>query len=76
MAIRSMIGDVMPSSVYITAPPHSRGTMIKRLRVPKARQKELLAIMDRAWESYAGQQTAPVNENIEPGKKRKRATAA
>jgi hypothetical protein len=50
--------------------------MIKRLRVPKARQKELLAIMDRAWESYAGQQTAPVNENIEPGKKRKRATAA
>jgi hypothetical protein len=50
--------------------------MIKRLHISKVRQKELLAIMDRAWERYAGQQAAPVNDNIEPGKKRKRATAA
>jgi hypothetical protein len=50
--------------------------MIKRLRIPKARQKELLAIMDQAWERNVCQEEVPVNDIIEPGKKRKSASAA
>jgi hypothetical protein len=35
----------MAFSVHITTPRHSREYLIKMLRIPKARQKELLAIM-------------------------------
>jgi hypothetical protein len=41
----------MPRPVaHITAPIEPLESQIKRLRIPKARQKELLAIMDEAWE--------------------------
>ena len=40
----------MPRPVaHITAPIEPLESRIKRLRIPKARQKELLAIMDEAW---------------------------
>ena len=66
----------MPLTVHITAPWPSRESMIKRLRIPKARQKELLAIMDQAWERNVCQEEVPLNDIIEPGKKRKSASAA
>jgi hypothetical protein len=38
---------------HITAPIEPLESRIKRLRIPKARQKELLAIMDEAWARLA-----------------------
>jgi transposase len=43
----------MPKSVHITARPPSYEEQVKRLRIPKARQKRLLAIMDDAWRRHA-----------------------
>ena len=39
----------MPRPIHITAPIEPLESRIKRLRIPKARQKELLEIMDEAW---------------------------
>ena len=66
----------MPLSVHITTPWPSRESMIKRLHIPKARQKELRAIIDQAWERNVCQEEVPGNNMIEPGKKRKSASAA
>jgi hypothetical protein len=40
-----MMKAAMGLSVHITTPRLSRESLIKMLRIPKARQKELLAIM-------------------------------
>ncbi len=48
----------MPRPIHITTPIEPLESRIKRLRVPKARQKELLAIMDEAW----------AHLSVEPGK--------
>jgi RNA polymerase sigma factor (sigma-70 family) len=50
----------MPPSVQISTPRPSRESLIKRLRIPKARQKELLAIMR---EHSA---VAPVASQVQP----------
>ncbi len=50
----------MPKSVHITSPIDPLEVRIKRLRIPKARQRELLAIMDEAWARQAtGRRTRP-----------------
>jgi len=38
----------MPRSVHITVPPLSYEAMVKLLRIPKTRQKQLRAMMDEA----------------------------
>jgi len=51
-----MIETVMPLSVYITAPKEPLEASIKHLRIPRARQKTLLAVLDRAWARHADQE--------------------
>ena len=51
----------MPQSVYITAPIEPIEASVKHLRIPKTRQKELLAILDRAWARHARVEEAPAN---------------
>ena len=56
---------------HITAPIEPLESRIKRLRIPKARQKELLAIMDEAWARLAVEKvkrpivSAPRGEKLE-----------
>jgi hypothetical protein len=66
----------MPFSVHITTPRPSRELSIKRLRVPKARQKELSAIINLAWERNACLEEAPADDAIESGKMDESASAA
>ncbi|MDR3774074.1 MAG: hypothetical protein P4L26_12035 [Terracidiphilus sp.] len=66
----------MPKSVHITTPIDPLEVRIKRLHIPKARQKELLAIMDEAWARYSNLEQVPENGMNDTGKKRKRAAAA
>ena len=61
---------------HITAPIDPLDVRIKRLRIPKARQEELLAIVDEVWTRYSKLERAPKNGTNEAGKKRKRAAAA
>lgn len=61
---------------HITAPIDPLEVRIKRLRIPKARQKELQAIVDEVWARYSKLEQAPKNGTNEAGKKRKRAAAA
>jgi hypothetical protein len=37
---------------YLKSPPDPIEVRIARLRIPKARQKRLLAIMDEAWAEF------------------------
>ena len=48
-----MIETVMPQSVYITSTIEPFESSIKHLRIPKIRQKALLALLDRAWARYS-----------------------
>jgi hypothetical protein len=43
-----MMEDVMPQSVQLPTPRPSIESLIKQLRIPKARQKQLRAMMDEA----------------------------
>lgn len=66
----------MPRSIHITTPVEPLEVRIKRLRIPKARQKELLAIMDEAWVRLAAGREISPNDSAQPGEKSKRASAA
>jgi hypothetical protein len=66
----------MPRSVHITTlipPPWS---MAKRLRIPKARQKELRAMVDEIRRRFANEEEAPSGDSTKPGKKLQCASAA
>lgn len=65
----------MPKSVHITTPPLSLEEIAKRLRIPKAKQKALRAVLDEAWSEFSRQADKP-SESAEPEKRRKRASAA
>jgi hypothetical protein len=66
----------MRPSVHITTPIEPREIRIKRLRIPKARQKELVAMMDQAWARLAAEKETPPIDSVQPGKKPERASAA
>ncbi|HEY1160822.1 MAG TPA: hypothetical protein VGE83_09345 [Terracidiphilus sp.] len=71
----------MPRSVQISTPWPSHESLIGKLRIPKARQKELLEIMDEAWREAEDEEAGAVTTMgainwIESGKKRKSASAA
>jgi hypothetical protein len=60
----------MPRSVQLPEPRPSYEEMVKQLRIPKARQKELRAIMDRGRARMAAAQgitvlAAQPGENLE-----------
>lgn len=65
----------MPKSVHITAPRPTHEQMVRYLRIPKARMKELQALVDEFKARLSIREEAPVT-SIEPEKRRKRASAA
>ncbi|HEV2322786.1 MAG TPA: hypothetical protein VGS10_02425 [Terracidiphilus sp.] len=50
--------------------------MIRHLRIPKARQKQLIKIMDEAWAELQNREHRPENAEIEKELKEKNASAA
>jgi hypothetical protein len=46
----------MPKSVHITTPPLNFEEEVRRLRIPKARQKQLREMMDEARARLAAEQ--------------------
>ncbi|MGD0519919.1 MAG: hypothetical protein ABSA48_01570 [Terracidiphilus sp.] len=66
----------MPRPIHITTPVEPLETRIKRLRITKSRQKELLAIMDEAWARLAAERKTRPNASALPGEKPKRDSAA
>ena len=66
----------MPRPIHITTPIDPLESRIKRLRIPKARQKELLAIMDEAWARLATERGVRSNDSAQWGEKLESASAA
>lgn len=63
----------MPKPVHISTPPPSHEEMVRRLRVPKARQRKLRAIMDETWARL--ESLEKVSENPESGQEENRKNA-
>jgi hypothetical protein len=61
---------------HITTPIEPLESRIKRLRIPKARQKELLSIMDEAWAHLTVESGIRSNHSIQWGEKSESASAA
>ena len=66
----------MRPSVHITTPPPSFESMVKLLRIPKARQKELRAMMDEARARLAAEQETHSIGSVLPGDKTESACPA
>jgi hypothetical protein len=65
----------MPKPIHITAPWPTQEEMVRRLRISKARKKELQVIVDEIRARLSEQERAPMT-SMEPEKRRKRASAA
>jgi hypothetical protein len=65
----------MPKSVHITAPRPTLEEWEKHFPIPKARKKELRALVEEFKGQLSRQGEAPVG-STEPEKRRKRASAA
>jgi hypothetical protein len=65
----------MPKPVHIAAPRPTLEERVKRLRISKARQKELQVLVDEFKARLSNQREATVN-SIRPEKRRKSASAA
>jgi hypothetical protein len=66
----------MPRSVHITSPAEPLEVRIKRLRIPKARQKELRAMVDEIRQRLANEEEASSGDSTKSGKKLQSASAA
>jgi len=67
----------MPRPVaHITTRPPSHESMVRRLRIPKARQEQLRAIMDEARAQMATQEQATTNKRGKREEKLQNASAA
>ncbi len=67
----------MPRPVaHVTAPIDPLEVRIKRLRIPKARQKRLRAMMDEAWVRFYGEKQVSTGDTIKQEKKLQNASAA
>ena len=66
----------MPRPIHITTPIEPLESRIKRLRIPKARQKELLTIMDEAWARLTIERGVRSNHSNQWGEKSESASAA
>jgi hypothetical protein len=65
----------MPRPIHITPPIEPLESRIKRLRIPKARQKELPAITDEAWERLTVERVTRPNGSAQWGEKLESASA-
>jgi hypothetical protein len=70
-----MMETHMPRPIHITTPIEPLESRIKRLRIPKARQKELLAIMDEAWARLAVNRVKRPSVSAQRGEKLESASA-
>lgn len=67
----------MPRPVaHITSPPEPLEVRIKRLRIPKVRQKQLRAMMDEVWAQLRAEKQSPADAETEREEKIKNASAA
>jgi hypothetical protein len=64
-----MMEAAMPRPIRITTPIEPLETRIKRLRIPKARQKELWAMMDEAWARLAKEKQAATSDTVKQEEK-------
>lgn len=77
--LRSIIEVMARPVAYIKGPRPSHEEMIRHLRIPKARQKQLIKIMDEAWAEVEAEERSRKNdaaEKDEKGLKEKNASAA
>src|ERR1035437_2074561 len=74
--IGSMMEAVMPRPIHITTPIEPLESRIRRLRISKARQKELLAIIDEAWALLAAERGIHSNDLAQRGEKPESASTA
>jgi hypothetical protein len=65
----------MRKPIHINAARPTLEERAKRLRIPKARQKELQVLVDEFEAMLSNREEAPIN-SIEPGERRKSASAA
>ena len=66
----------MPRAVQLPTPRPSIESLVKRLRIPKARQKELQAIMDEARARLAAEKQAAASDTVKQEEKLQNASAA
>ena len=67
----------MPRPIaYLTTRPPSHESMVKRLRIPKARQKQLRAMMDEARAKLAAEKQTTKGARVKREEKLKNASAA
>ena len=66
----------MPKSVRITTPWPTPEEEAKRLGVSKRRQKEIKALAEKIFEQMKRENGVSSYKAVEPGKKRKHASAA
>jgi hypothetical protein len=66
----------MRPSVHITTPPPSYDSMVKRLRIPKARQKQLLAMIAETRSRLAAERETLSSDLSQLEEKRESASAA
>ena len=66
----------MPRSVHITTPRSSEEELIRQLRIPKARRKELDSMIEAAWKRMVAEDKTLRNDLLETGEKQESASAA
>ena len=66
----------MPRSVHITTPRSSEEELIKQLRIPKARRKELDSMIEAAWKRMVAEDKTLRSDLQETGEKQESASAA
>ena len=66
----------MPKPIRITTPWPTPEEVAKRFRISKRRQKEIKAIAEEYFRQMQEEKGVPAGKAVDPGKKRKHATAA
>jgi hypothetical protein len=66
----------MPRPIHITTPIEPLESRIRRLRIPKARQKELRAMIAETRERLAAERESILCDSVQPGEKLESASTA
>jgi hypothetical protein len=66
----------MPKTVYITAPPPTFEETMKRLRISKTRQKELMAWAEKEWKRVDAEEQSISDRAVDKEEMSKNASAA
>jgi hypothetical protein len=66
----------MPKAVHITAPPPTYEETVRRLRISKTRQKELMAWAEEAWKRVDAEEQNLADRAVENSEMTTNASAA